>query len=137
MNNNCCYMPNRNNPMGNFLPFDNRDRPAVCDIPMTEHYSYLTKNNNFDNTFRLNFNPNAVTTAYPDITGLANYLFKDPARCRSTGYLCRTNADQTRNIDRTYMNGYNPKDINYQEINNNINTSINTGNIYYIGSHTN
>ena len=133
MNNNCCYMPNKNNPMGNFLPFDKRDRPAVCDIPMTEHYSYLTKNNNFDNTFRLNFNPNAVTTSYPDTIGLAHFLFSNPARCRDTGYLCRTNADETRNLDRM---GFNSKDKYYQEINYN-NTGMNSSNIYYIGGHTN
>ena len=131
MNNNC-YKPNINNPMGNFLPFDNRDRPAVCDIPMIEHYSYLTKNNNFDNTFRLNFNPNAVTTSYPDISGFAKYLFNDPAKCRDTGYLCRTNADETRNLDRI-ISGYNPNDNYYQEIANKKPSS----NIYYIGGHTN
>jgi hypothetical protein len=123
-------MPNKHNPMGNFLPFDNRDRPAVCDTPMTEHYKYLNKNDNFDNTFRLNFNPNAVTTSYPDTTGLAHFLFSNPARCRDTGYLCRTDAGETRNLDRM---GFNPQDKYYQEINNNYNKS----NIYYIGGHTN
>jgi len=126
-------MPNRNNPMGNFLPFDNRDRPAVCDIPMTEHYKYLNRCDNFDNTFRLNFNPNAVTTSYPDTTGLAKFLFSNPAMCRDTGYLCRTNADETRNLDRM---GFNPKDKYFQEINYN-NTGNNSTNIYYIGGHSN
>ncbi len=130
MNNNC-YIPTRENPMGNFLPFDKRDRPAVCDVSMNEHYKYLGEHNNFDNTFRLNFNPNAVTTSYPDTTGLANFLFSNPARCRDTGYLCRTNAGETRNLDRM---GFNSRDKYYQEINN---TNTNTSNIYYIGGHTN
>lgn len=126
-----CYKPNLYNPMGNFLPFDKRDRPAVCNVSISEHNSYLTpKNEPFDDTFKLNFNPNPVTTSYPDITGLANYLFKDPARCRDTGYLCVTNADQTRNVDRM---GYNPKDKYYQEINNNNNKDT----IYYFGGRTN
>jgi hypothetical protein len=64
------------------------------------------------------------------MTELAKYLFKDPARCRDTGYLCRTNADQTRNLDRLGFN--NPNDKIYQEINNN-----NKDNIYYLGGHTN
>ena len=82
MNNQCndCYQPNVNNPMGNFLPFDNRKRPEVCDVPISEHHDYLMpKNETFNETFKLNFNPNAVTTSYPDISGLAHYLFKDPA----------------------------------------------------------
>ncbi len=124
-------MPNINNPMGNFLPFDERNRPAVCDIPISEHHSYLMSNKEtFDGTFRLNFNPNAVTTSYPDISGLANYLFNDPAKCRNTGYLCRTNADQTMNLDRM---GYNPNDKYYQEINSNYSKN----NIYYLGGHSN
>jgi hypothetical protein len=119
--------------MGNFLPFDDRKREAVCDTPMNEHYNLLlSKGETYDNTFRLNFNPNAVTTSYPDITGFAKYLFNDPARCRDTGYLCRTNADQTRNLDRM---GYNYPGVNdkiYQEINNNKKETI-----YYLGGHTN
>ena len=130
---NCCYNPNKNNPMGNFLPFDNRKRPEVCDVPIEEHYKFLEKKENYDNTFRLNFNPNAVTSSYPDTIGLAKFLFNDPAKCRNTGYLCRTNADQTRNLDRMTI-GYNPNDKYYQEINNN---SCNNTNIYYIGGHTN
>jgi hypothetical protein len=103
--------------MGNFLPFDDRKREAVCDIPINEHYSYLMpKKEIYDNTFRLNFNPNAVTTSYPDISGFANYLFKDPARCRDTGYLCRTNADQTKNLDRISYNYPGVNDKYYQEI---------------------
>jgi hypothetical protein len=122
-----CYKPNKNNPMGNFLPFDDRTRPEVCNVPVDEHFKYL-KGDKFDNAFRLNFNPNAVTTSYPDITGFANYLFKDPARCRDTGYLCVTNADETRNLDRM---GFSPNEKYYQEINNK------ATNIYYIGGHTN
>jgi hypothetical protein len=125
-----CYKPNIYNPMGNFLPFDDRNRSAVCNISMNEHYNYLMqKNETFDSTFRLNFNPNAVTTSYPDITGFAKYLFKDPARCRDTGYLCRTDADQTKNVDRM---GFNPNDKYYQEINYN-----SKGNKFNIGGHTN
>lgn len=132
MSNNC-YKPSIYNPMGNFLPFDDRKREAVCDIPIKEHYNLLiSKGETYDNTFRLNFNPNAVTTSYPDITGFAKYLFNDPARCRDTGYLCRTNADQTRNLDRM---GYNYPGVNdkiYQEINNNKKETV-----YYLGGHTN
>ena len=109
-----CYKPNNNNPMGNFLIFDDRKRPPVCNVPASEHIKLLNPDN-FDNTFRLNFNPNAVTTSYPDISGFAKYLFNDPAKCRDTGYLCRTNADQTRNIDRM---GYNSNEKYYQEIDN-------------------
>ncbi len=126
-----CYKPNIYNPMGNFLPFDKRDRQAVCDVPISEHHNYLTpKREAFDDTFKLNFNPNPVTTSYPDITGLAHYLFKDPSRCRDTGYLCVSNADQTRNLDRM---GYNPNDKYYQEINNKNNKDT----IYYFGGRTN
>jgi hypothetical protein len=129
-----CYKPNINNPMGNFLPFDNRDKPAVCDVPISEYYQYLTPNGEaFSDTFKLNFFSNSVTTSYPDITGLAKYLFKDPARCRDTGYLCRTNADQTRNLDRMGFN--NPNDKIYQEINNTKTDTKDT--IYYFGGHTN
>jgi len=131
MSNNC-YQPNIYNPMGNFLPFDNRDRQAVCNVPISEHHQYLTPNNEtFNDTFKLNFNPNPVTTSYPDITELAKYLFKDPAKCRDTGYLCRTNADQTRNLDRMGFN--NPYDKIYQEINNNYKPDT----IYYLSGHTN
>ena len=131
MNNNC-YKPSIYNPMGNFLPFDDRKREAVCDVPINYHHSLLiSKGETYDNTFRLNFNPNAVTTSYPDISGFAKYLFNDPAKCRDTGYLCRTNADQTRNLDRM---GYNYPGVNdkiYQEIDNK------KSNIYYLGGHTN
>ena len=133
MSNKCnnCYKPSINNPMGNFLPFDNRDRSAVCDVPINEHHNYLMpKNETFSGTFKLNFNPNAVTTSYPDISGFAHFLFKDPARCRDTGYLCRTNADQTMNLDRIGYN--NPNDKYYQQINSNSKETI-----YYIGGHTN
>ena len=95
---------------------------------------YLTPNGeSFSDTFKLNFNPNPVTTSYPDITELAKYLFKDPARWRDTGYLCRTNADQTRNLDRLGCN--NPNDKIYQEINSNNKDKNNT--IYYLGGHAN
>jgi hypothetical protein len=136
MNNNTnCYKSSIYNPMGNFLPFDNRDRPAVCNIPMNEHYNYLMpKNETFDNQFRLNFNPNAVTTSYPDISGFANYLFTNPARCRDTGYSCRINADQTKSLDRMSFN--NPNEKQYQEINNN-NNNNNNNIIYYLSGYTN
>lgn len=138
MNNNC-YQPNIYNPMGNFLPFDKRDRPAVCNIPVSEHQKYLLPNNEtFSDTFKLNFNPNPVTTSYPDTMELAKLLFKDPAKCRDTGYLCRTNADQTRNLDRMGFNNpnFNKIGVNekvYQEINNNNKSDT----IYYLGGHTN
>jgi hypothetical protein len=128
-----CYKPNIYNPMGNFLPFDNRDRPAVCNVPISEHHQYLIPNQEtFSDTFKLNFNPNPVTTSYPDMTELAKYLFKDPAKCRDTGYLCRTNSDKTRNLDRISFNYPGVNDKIYQEINNN-----NKDNIYYLGGHTN
>jgi hypothetical protein len=130
-----CYKPNQNNPMGNFLPFDPRDKPAVCNVPSGEQFKFLN-GDNFDSAFRLNFNPNPVTTSYPDITGLANYLFKDPARCRDTGYSCKTNADQTRNLDRMGFNYPGVNDKYYQEIDN-TKTENNSSNIYYIGGHTN
>lgn len=122
-----CYKPNENNPMGNFLPFDPRDKQPVCTVSVNEHLKYLNTDNT-DNAFRLNFNPNAVTTSYPDISGLAHFLFKAPARCRDTGYLCVTNADQTRNLDRM---GFSPDDKYYQEINSK------ATNIYYMSGHTN
>ncbi len=128
-----CYKPNIYNPMGNFLPFDKRDRTAVCNVPISEHYSNLTpKGEAFDDTFKLNFNPNPVTTSYPDTTGLAHFLFKNPSKCRDTGYLCVSNADQTRNLDRM---GYNSNDKYYQEIN--TDTKINKDVIYYFGGRTN
>ncbi len=126
-----CYQPNINNPMGNFMPFDKRDRPAVCDIPALQHQQYLTpKGEEFSDTFKLNFNPNPVTTSYPDISALAKFLFKNPAECRETGYLCRTNAGETRNLDRM---GFNSNEKVYQEINNNYKSDT----IYYMGGHTN
>ena len=127
MNN--CYNPNINNPMGNFMPFDERDRMAVCKVPYKENLNNLLKPSDLvDDTFKLNFNTNPVTTSYPDITGFANYLFPDPARCRSTGYLCRTNAGKTFNLDRL---GYTPNEKYYQLINNN------KTNKFDIGGHTN
>jgi hypothetical protein len=132
-----CYKPNLYNPMGNFLPFDRRDRSDVCDVPIAKHYSYLTpKGEAFDDTFKLNFNPNPVTTSYPDSTGFAHYLFKDPSRCRDTGYLCVTNADQTRNLDRMGYNYHGPNDKYYQEINSK-NSNVNKDIIYYFGGRTN
>jgi len=122
-----CYKPNKNNPMGNFLPFDPRDKKQVCTVSMNEHFKYLNVDNT-DHAFRLNFNPNAVTTSYPDISGLAKFLFKDPARCRDTGYLCVTNAGETRNLDRI---GFSPNETYYQEINSKVTTGFN------IGGHTN
>lgn len=130
MSNNC-IKPNVNNPMGNFLPFDPRDRMAVCNVGQKEHLNNLLKSSDLvDETFKLNFNPNPVTTSYPDITGFAKYLFPDPARCRSTGYLCKTNADTTFNLDRL---GYDPNDKQYQMID----TSKAYMNSFKIGGHTN
>ena len=129
-----CYKPNLFNPMGNFLPFDKRDRTAVCNVSVAEHNSFLTqKGEHFDDTFKLNFNPNPVTTSYPDSTGFAHYLFKEPSRCRDTGYLCVSNATQTKNLDRMGYLGF--KDKSYQEIN--TSSANNKDVIYYFGGRTN
>jgi hypothetical protein len=130
MSNNC-YKPNINNPMGNFMPFDARDKMAVCNVSQKEHLNNLVQSSDLvDETFKLNFNPNPVTTSYPDISGFANYLFPDPARCRSTGYLCKTNVDKTFNLDRI---GYDPNDKKFQLIDPS-NAYLNS---FKIGGHTN
>lgn len=126
-----CYKPTINNPMGNFLPFDDRNRESVCIVSNKEHLDNLLNNGNVvDNSFKYNFHPQPVTNAYPDITGLANFLFPDTARCRDTGYLCKTNAASTLNLDRLAF--YSNEKV-YQDINNN-NTNTNKFNI---GGHTN
>jgi len=99
-----CYNNEKYNPMGNFLPFDDRNRQKACDI---------TNNSNI-------FYTNPVTTSYPDTTGFAKFLFPDPGRCRETGYLCKTNADSTLNLDRKM---YLYDDKNYMTINNNTNNN--------------
>jgi hypothetical protein len=124
-----CYKPNINNPMGNFLPFDDRKREPTCIVPARENLDNLVKYSDIvDDSFKYHFNPQPVTNSYPDTTAFAKFLFPDPARCRDTGYLCRTNADSTLNLDRL---AYLPKDKYYQEIN-----SKNT-NQFKIGGHTN
>ncbi len=80
-----CYNVNKYNPMCNFLPFDDRTRQSAC-----------VETNN-----KLIFYTNPVTTSYPDTTAFAKFLFPDPAKCRDTGYLCKSNADSTLNLDRT------------------------------------
>ncbi len=126
MNNNC-YKPNINNPMGNFLPFDNRTRQAVCNNTIKENIDNLVSNV-VDDSYKYNFNTQPVTNAYPDTTAFAKFLFPDPARCRDTGYMCRTNADSTLNLDRL---AYFPNDKYFQEINNN------GKNEFKIGGHSN
>jgi hypothetical protein len=101
-----CYNPNSINPMGNFLPFDPRNRQASC-------YSATYKS---VDTLKYNFNTQPVTESYPDISGFAHFLFANPARCRETGYQCQLNADQTFNIDRL---AYYKSEPFYQTINNN------------------
>jgi hypothetical protein len=88
------------NPMGNFLPFDDRKREPACrdNIKPTIHFYTMP-----------------VTTSAPDSVGFAHYLFPNSARCRETGYLCQTNADTTYNLDRL---AYYPGDAYYQKINN-------------------
>ncbi len=131
MNNNC-YKPNINNPMGNFLPFDNRQKEKVCNVSSQEHLNNLVSNANIvDDSFKYNFNPQPVTNAYPDTTAFAKFLFPDPARCRDTGYLCKTNADSTLNLDRL---AFYPKDKYFQEIDNN-NPNMNPN--FKLGGHTN
>lgn len=105
MNN--CYNPNSMNPMGNFLPFDPRDRKSACK-PTT--FSSVNE------TIKYNFNTQPVTSSYPDITGFAHYLFANPARCRETGYQCQLNVDNTFNIDRL---AYYKNESVYQNIDNN------------------
>jgi len=97
-----CVNQTINNPMGNFLPFDNRKRQPACreSINQTGIQQFYTM---------------PVTTSAPDTVGFANFLFPNPARCRETGYLCVTNADATYNLDRlAYYSG----DSYHQKINN-------------------
>jgi hypothetical protein len=108
--NNNCYIPNSQNPMGNFLPFDKRDRSAVCETSTEKKFKLLDANND---TFRNIFYTNPVTESYPDTTGLAKFLFSNPSQCRDTGYLCRTNVDQTLNLNRLE---FYPLEQNYQQI---------------------
>lgn len=126
MNNNC-YKPNIYNPMGNFLPFDSRIRQPVCNVSNKESIDNLVSNV-VDDSYKYNFNAQPVTNAYPDTTAFAKFLFPDPARCRDTGYMCKTNADSTLNLDRL---AYFPKDTYFQEIDNN------KTNQFKIGGHTN
>ena len=131
--NNSCYNPNINNPMGNFLPFDRRDREPVCNVSNKEHLDNLLKYGDVvDDSFKYNFNPQPVTTSYPDTTAFAKLLFPDPSRCRDTGYLCKTNVDKTKNLDRYNLNYY-PGDKYYQMIDN----SKANENVFKIGGHTN
>ena len=97
-----CYSVNKYNPMGNFLPFDDRQRMSACD------------NNNLQPIFYTN----PVTKSYPDTTAFAKFLFPDPAKCRDTGYLCKTNADNTLNLDRTIYISNKFSEGNYMNINN-------------------
>ncbi len=106
-----CYKPSLMNPMGNFLPFDNRTRSAACDTNVNSNL--LPKNEIADDSFKYNFVTQPVTTSHPDTTGFAKFLFKDASECRDTGYLCRSNVDQTLNIDRLV---YYPKENYYQTI---------------------
>jgi hypothetical protein len=99
------------NPMGNFLPFDSRTRESAC--PVTNTTNLLPKNEIADDTYKHIFVTQPVTTSYPDSTGFAKFLFKDPSECRDTGYLCRSNVDQTLNIDRLV---YYPKETFYQSV---------------------
>ncbi len=111
-----CYKSTVFNPMGNFLPFDNRMREQACKDTIEKEKNLIGSNYNIDETFPKIFYTMPVTTSYPDTTGFAKFLFPDPARCRDTGYLCMSNADSTINIDRM---GIYAGEKNYQEINQN------------------
>jgi hypothetical protein len=94
-----CYS-SKSNPMGNFLPFDDRNRLLGC-------------NNNIKYTENNILYKMPVTSSIPDTVEFAKFLFPNPARCRETGYLCVVNADSTYNLDRI---SYYSKDQNYQTI---------------------
>ena len=97
-----CYT-NNYNPMGNFLPFDDRTRLEACTTSTTNNMRFYT---------------NPVTTSYPDTSGFAKFLFPNPAKCRDTGYLCKTNADSTLNLDRTIYVSNKFSEGYYMNINN-------------------
>lgn len=99
-----CYN-NNYNPMGNFLPFDERTRTEACPTSTTNNMQHI-------------FYTNPVTTSYPDTSGFAKFLFPDPSKCRDTGYLCKTNADSTLNLDRTIYISNKFSEGNYMNINN-------------------
>ena len=94
-----CYS-SKSNPMGNFLPFDERNRLLGCN----NNIKY-TENNIL---YRL-----PVTTSIPDTVEFAKFLFPNPARCRETGYLCIVNAYSTYNL---YRISYYSKDQMYQTV---------------------
>ncbi len=75
------------------------------------------------------FSTQPVTTSAPDTVEFAKFLYPDPARCRNTGYLCKSNVDTTINHDRME---YYPNDKYYQTINNNYNTNS----MLLMGSHS-
>jgi hypothetical protein len=122
-----CYAPNIMNPMMNFLPFDNRTRNKACTVEKLDNSNSMIVNGNNNNTTTSNittdnniFNiPRAytmpVTSSMNDTMGLAKFLYPNPARCRETGYMCKTNADMTYNLDRL---AYYPNDSYYQTITN-------------------
>jgi hypothetical protein len=84
----------------------------------------------FGDTLSHIFYTNPVTTSAPDTVEFARFLFPDPARCRNTGYLCKTNVDTTINHDRM---GYFPNETYYQTIN----TNYNNNSMYNVGGHLN
>lgn len=81
------------------------------------------------NTLSHIFNTQPVTTSAPDSMEFARFLYADPARCRNTGYLCKSNVDTTTNHSRME---YYPNDKYYQTINNNYNKNS----MLPIGSHS-
>lgn len=119
-----CYAPSIVNPMMNFMPFDSRTREKACDIK-TSTSMVIDGNNNNNTTTSATTNNNIfnipraytmpVTSSMNDSMAFANFLFPNPARCRETGYLCKTNADMTHNLDRF---AYYPNDTFYQTITN-------------------
>ena len=137
-----CYKSNYDNPMMNFIPFDKMNRPPACE-PNKEEEEKEIKYWNANHTTKLEelvgF-PRAytmpVTTSsqdsvafakilYPDTAilrhcgyptdylGFANCVYPETANCRNNGYLCKSNADNTFNLDRL---SYYPNDPYYQKI---------------------
>ena len=113
-----CYKSNPNNPMMNFLPFDNRNRQSAC-------LEKVENNNGIQGIYTM-----PVTTNVPDTIEFAKLLFPNPAKCRETGYLCYSTADNTMSLDRLAYY----KDEKYFQT---INSSAKSDPKFSILSHTN
>jgi hypothetical protein len=95
-----CYSSNSDNPMKNFMPFDDRNRGPAC-------------NDNFTNNTVSNAYTMPVTTCVQDTITFAKSLFPNTSKCRETGYMCISTEESKYNIDRL---AYYPKDQYYQTI---------------------